>query len=88
MKNRFKEKKMPDHYYTLDRAGQVTISCRHTGHYRLNSHMNRRVNLVPSPPCTCGTEHICPSYQHLIEQIWSDRTSGDVWEERITREDN
>ena len=58
---------------------------------RLNSHMNRRVNLVPSPPCTCGTEHIwqtCPSYQHLIEQIWSDGTSGAVWEERITREDN
>ena len=48
------------------------------------------------PPCMCGTEDqttehirkICPSYQHLIEQIWSDGTSGAVWEERITREDN
>ena len=91
MKNRFKEKKIPDDYHTLDRAGQVTIICLHTGHNRLNSHMNRRVNLVPWPPCTCGTEHIrqiCSSYQHLIEQIWSDGTSGAVWEERITREDN
>ena len=34
-------------YHTLDRAGQVI--CLHTGHNRLNSHMNRRVNLVPSP---------------------------------------
>ena len=37
------------------------------------------------------TEHIrqiCPSNQHLIEQIWSDGTSGAVWKERITREDN
>ena len=72
IKNRFKEKKIPDDYYILDRAGQVTIICLHTGHNRLNSHMNRRVNLVPS-------------YQHLIEQIWSDRTSGAVWKERITR---
>ena len=85
MKNRFKEKKIPDDYHILDRAGQVTIICLHTGHNRLNSHMNIRVNLVPPPPCTCGTEHIwqiCPSYQHLIEQIWSDRTSGAVWEEK------
>ena len=48
------------------------------------------------PPFMCGTEdqttepiqQICPSYQHLIEQICSDGTSGAVWEERITREDN
>ena len=58
MENRFKEKKIPDDYHTLDRAGQVTLICLHTGHNRLNSHMNRRVNLVPSPPCTCGIEHI------------------------------
>ena len=42
-------KKIPDDYPTLDRAGQVTLICLHTGHNRLNSHMNRRVNLVPSP---------------------------------------
>ena len=49
MKNRFKEKKIPDDYHTLDRAGQVTLIFLHTGHNRLNSHMNRRVNLAPSP---------------------------------------
>ena len=49
MKNRFKEKKIPDVYHTLDRAGKVTLTCLHTCHNRLNSHMNRRVNLVPSP---------------------------------------
>ena len=42
-------KKIPDDYHIVDRAGQVTIICLHTGHNRLNSHMNRRVNLVPSP---------------------------------------
>ena len=36
------------------------------------------MNLVPSPLCTCGTEHIlqrCPAFQHLRQQIWSDGTS-------------
>ena len=72
-------KKIPDDYHTLDRAGHVTLICLHTGHNRLNSHMHRRVNLVPSSPCTYGTEdkttkhirQLCPSYQ----QIWSDGTS-------------
>ena len=83
MKNRFIEKKIPDDYHTLDRAGHVTLICLHTGHNRLNSNMHIRVNLVPSPPYTCGTEdqttkhiwQLCPSYQHLREQIWSDGTS-------------
>ena len=96
MKNRFKEKKIPDDYHTLYRAGHVTLICLHTGKNRLNSHIHRRENLMPSPPCTCGTEdqtteyirQICPSYQHLIEQIWSDETSGTVWEVRITRANN
>ena len=83
LKNRFKENKIPHDYHTLDRAGQVTLICLHTGHNRLNSHMHRMVNLVQSPPCICGTEdqttehirQICPSYQHLREHIWSDGTS-------------
>ena len=69
MKNMFKPKKIPYDHNTLDRAGHVTLICLHTGHNRLDSHMHRRVNLVPSPPCTCGTEDqttehilkICPS---------------------------
>ena len=67
----------------LDRAGHVILICLHTGHNRLNSHMHRSVNLVPSPPYTFGTEDqttehirkICPLFQHLREHIWSDRTS-------------
>ena len=83
MKNMFIAKKIPDDYHTLDRAGQVTLIRLRTGHNRLNSHMHRKMNLVPSPLCTCGTEdqtteHIlqrCPAYQHLRQQIWSDGTS-------------
>ena len=44
------KKKISDDYPTLDRAGQVTLICLHTGHNRLNSHMNRRgESRVPSP---------------------------------------
>ena len=83
MKNMFRAKKIPDDYHTLDRAGQVTLIHLRTCHNRLNSHMHRNMNLLPSPLCTCGTEdqtteHIlqrCPSYQHLRQQIWSDGTS-------------
>ena len=83
MKNMFRAKKIPDDYDTLDRAGQVTLIRLRTGHNRLNSHMHRKMNLVPSPLCTCGTEdqttehilQICPAYKHLRQQIWSDGTS-------------
>ena len=83
MKNMFRANKIPDDYHTLDRAGQVTQIRLPTGHNRLNSHMHRKINLVPSPLCTCGTEdqttehilQICPEYQHLRQQIWSDGTS-------------
>ena len=83
MKNMFRAKQIPDDYRTLDRAGQVTLIRLRTGHNRLNSHMHRKMNLVPSPLCTCGTEdqttehilQICPAYQHLRQQIWSDGTS-------------
>ena len=83
MKNMFRAKKIPDDYHTLDRAGQVTLIRIRTGHKKINSHMHRKMNLVPSPRCTCGTgdqttEHIlqrCPAYQHLRQQILSDGTS-------------
>ena len=83
MKNMFRAKSIPDDYHTLDREGQVTLPRLRTIHNRLNSHMHRKMNLVPSPLCTCGiedqtTEHIlqkCPAYQHLRQQIWSDGTS-------------
>ena len=77
MKNRFRAKKIPDDYHTLDRAGQVTLIRLRTGHNRLNSHMHRNINLVPSPLCTCGTEDQTtenirprfPAYQHLRQQL-------------------
>ena len=83
MKNMFRAKRIPDDYHTLDRAGQVTLLRLRTGQNRLNSHMHRKMNLVPSPLCTCGTEdqtteHIlqrCPAYQHLRQQTWLDGTS-------------
>ena len=79
----FRAKKIPDDYHTPDRAGQVTLIRLRTGHNRLNSHMHRRMNIVPSPLCTCGTEdqtteHIlqrCPACQHVRQHIWSDGTS-------------
>ena len=56
MKNMFKAKKIPDDYHTVYRAGQVILIRLRTGHNRLNSHVHRKMNLVPSPLCTCGTE--------------------------------
>ena len=81
MKYMFRAKKIPGDYHTLDRVGQVTLIRLRTGDNI--SHMHRKINLVPSPLCTCGTEdqtteHIlqrCPAYQHLRQQIWSDGTS-------------
>ena len=55
MKSMFRAKKIPDDYHTLHRAGQVTLIRLRTGHNRLNSHIDRRINLVPSPLCTSGT---------------------------------
>ena len=83
MENMFRAKKIPDNYHTLDRAGHVTLIRLRTGHNRLNSHMHRKMNLVTSLLCTCGTEdqtteHIlqrCPAYEHLRQQILSDGTS-------------
>ena len=48
MKGRFRAKKIQEDYHTLDRAGQVTLICLCTGHNILNSHMHRRMNLVPT----------------------------------------
>ena len=58
MKNMFRAKKIPDDYHTLDRAGQVTLIRLRNGHNRLNSHMHRKMNLVPSPLCTIGIDPI------------------------------
>ena len=85
IRNRFRAKKILDDYHTLDRARQVTLIRLRTGHTTDSIHTctHRRMNQVQSPLCTCGTEdqtiehilQICPAYQHLRQQIWSDGTS-------------
>ena len=56
MKHRFRAMKIPDEYHTLDRAGQVILIFLRTDHNRLNSDRHRKMNLLPLPLCTCGTE--------------------------------
>ena len=76
-------KKIPYDYHTLDRAGKVIQIRLLNDHNRIDLHMHRRMNLLPTPLCACGTEgqtieHILEiwlSYQHRRELIWSDRTS-------------
>ena len=80
MKNRFRAKKIPDDYHTLDRAGLVILIRLRIVHNRLRPHIHKTMNLVPFPLCTCGTEdqtteHILQRYQHLRQPIWSDGTS-------------
>ena len=81
MKNMFRAKKIPDDYHTLDRAGQVTLIRLRTGHNRLNSHIHRKMNLVPSPLCTCVSQTTDMVRRNII-------TPEAVWEERCTREDS
>ena len=66
MKNMFRAKKMPDDYHTLDRAGQVTLIRRRTGHNRLNSHMHINMNhhYVPVEPKIRQQNTYCKDVQH------------------------
>ena len=77
----YRAKKIPDDYHTLDRAGQVTLIRLRTGHNKLNSHMHRKMNLVPSPLCTCGTEDQNTYYKDVQHT-----NITTVWEEISTRE--
>ena len=85
MKNMLKAKKIPDDYHTLDRAGQVALICLCTGHNRLNLHMHRRVNLVPSPLCTCGTED--QTTEHILKRCPSSQRTDMVRQNIIAPED-
>ena len=93
MKNWFRAKKIPDDYHTLERAGQVTlIRLRLVTTDSMNSHMHRRMNLVPSPLCTCETEdqttehklYLIPTSQRTAMVRQNIITPEAVWEERIT----
>ena len=78
--------KMPprnDDYHYLDREDQVKLFRLRTGHNRLNSHMYRKLKMVPSPACSCQrgeqtAEHIlqvCPRFDDLRREIWPNVTS-------------
>ena len=64
MKNMFRAKKIPNDYHTLDRAGQVTLIRLRTGHNKLNSQMQRKINLVPSPQKIRQQITYCKDVQH------------------------
>ena len=68
-----------DSYHQLSRPEQVVIFRLRTGHSKLNQHLHRKLNMVPSPMCTCGdSEHIlqtCRIFKDLRESIWTTPTT-------------
>ena len=96
----FRAKKIPDDYHPLDRAGHVTLIRLRAGHNRLKSHMHKKMNLVTSPLCICGTEDQATEHilQRRLSRIPTSQTTdmvrrniitpAAVWEERRIREDS
>ena len=72
-----------DDYHHLDREDQVKLFRMRTGHNRLNSHMHRKLKMVPSSACGCQrgeqtAEHVlqvCSKFDDLRKEIWPDVTS-------------
>ena len=83
IKSVFKMPSRNDDYHHLDREDQVKLFRLRTGHNRLNSHMHRKLKMVPSSACSCQrgeqtAEHIlqvCPRFDDLRKEIWPDMTS-------------
>ena len=83
IKSLFKMPPRNDDYHYLDREDQVKLFRLRTGHNRLNSHMHRKLKMVPSSACNCQrgdqtAEHIlqvCPRFEELRKEIWPDITS-------------
>ena len=67
-----------DGYHLMTKQQQSVMVRLRTGHNRLNSHMHRKLKLVPSPTCPCGledqtAEHIlqrCPLHNNLRHEMW------------------
>jgi len=67
-----------DPLHFLERQQQVAIMRLRTGHCRLNSHLHKKMKLVPSPSCPCGLEdqtpeHVlqtCPLLKGTREDVW------------------
>ena len=83
----FRAKKIPDDYHTLDRAGQITLIRLCTGDNRLNSHMHREINLVPSDNITHTAKMSSIPTSQTTDMVRRNIIIQEaVWEERRTRE--
>ena len=49
IKTALKHRQEKDAYHLLDRPGHVVLVRLRSGHNRLNAHMHRKLNIVPSP---------------------------------------
>ncbi|KAK7111900.1 hypothetical protein V1264_011453 [Littorina saxatilis] len=67
-----------DDYHTMSREQQVNLIRLHTGHNRLNAHMNRKFKLAPSPTCACGQED--QTAEHMLQRCpLPDEERKEVW---------
>ena len=55
-----------DAYHLIDRPGQVVFARLRSGHNRLNTHMHRKLKIVPSPTCPCGEED--QTTEHVLQR--------------------
>ena len=82
VKATFRTTSTRDALQSLDRWQQVVIFRLRTGHCRLNSHLSKKMKLVPSSTCPCGLEdqtpeHVlqtCPLFQEQRKQVWPNAT--------------
>ena len=54
------------HTTFLTGKGQVVLARLRYGHNRLNAHMHRKLNIVPSPTCPCGEED--QTTEHVLQR--------------------
>ena len=66
-----------DDYRLLSREQQVVLVRLRTGHNRLNSHMQRKLKLAPSPICLCGQED--QTTVHVLQRCPLHKDTRDVW---------
>ena len=66
IKTAMKPRQEKDAYHLLDRPGQVVLARLRSGHNRLNTHMHRKLNIVPSPTFPCGEED--QTTEHVLQR--------------------
>ena len=67
---------MEDDHHKLDRSGQAALLQLHSGYNRLNAHMHKILNLVPSAHYNCVTKEqtecvlqLCLVYTNIRTQM-------------------